>query len=197
MSKAFELSRERHSHRSRANRGVPTQTLCNRPNQDTLRTLLFLRPIRRVVVPLRETGDDLGVADFVSDSSITNATANPRSWEMDTRSSRTPIRLASSETFPRKANLGAPLDKVTVSISVNRKFLVNPTPNALRAASLTANLPARYSSRLLSGSRSAAPSSVLLKVCWAKVGDFWTKVPSRPISTKSTPILTLASPSGS
>jgi hypothetical protein len=176
---------------------VPTQTVRNEPLQNIFRTLFCLRLIRWVVVRFRETGDDLEAADFASDSSITNATANPRSWEMDTRSSLTPIRLASSETFPRKANLGAPLDKVTVSISVNRKLLVNPTPKALRAASLTANLPARYSSRLLSGSRSATPSSVLLKVCWAKVGDSRTNVPSRPISTKSTPILNLASPTGS
>src|SRR5216684_622263 len=86
--------------------------LCNEPVQNVFRTLLCLRLIRWVVVRFRETRDVLGAADFVSDSSITNATANWRSWEMDTRTWRTPIRLASSETFPRKANLGAPLDKL-------------------------------------------------------------------------------------
>jgi hypothetical protein len=165
----------------------------NGPLQTSLGHYIYLRLIRWVVVRFREAGDDLA-ADFASDSSITNAIANPRSWEMDTRNSRTPIRLARSETFPHNASLGAPLGKLTVSISVSCKFLVNPTPKALRAASLTANLPARYSSRLLSGSRSAAPSSVLLKICCAKVGDFWTNVASRTISTISTPILTLVSP---
>ena len=124
--------------------------------------------------------------------STTNATANRSSWEIDTCSSRIPSRLASFSALPARTSLGAPLAKLIVSISLSKKSPCRPTPSAFSAASLTANLPARYSLRLLFCIREATASSRMLNVRRPKVGDRATRRASRSISTMSTPILILA-----